>query len=87
MVDDWGWANVGYHQQAPTDEVVTPNMNDMAKEGVELDQHYAFGVCAPSRSIAFSLNDYLFMSAIEYITKGITILRIQYLGLQVYLEK
>lgn len=50
LVDDWGWANVGYHQETPNDEVVTPNMDDLVKEGVELDQHYAFTLCAPSRA-------------------------------------
>ena len=50
LVDDWGWANVGYHQEAPNAEVVTPNMDNLVKEGVELDQHYAFTLCAPSRS-------------------------------------
>ena len=50
LVDDWGWANVGYHQEIPNDEVVSLNMDNLVKEGVELDQHYAFTVCAPSRS-------------------------------------
>ena len=50
MVDDWGWANVGYHRDPPTKEVVTPNIDALVKEGLELDQHYAFQVCSPSRS-------------------------------------
>lgn len=50
LVDDWGWANVGYHRHPPTNEVVTPNMDRLCKEGLELDQHYAHCVCSPSRS-------------------------------------
>ena len=42
MVDDWGWANVGYHRNPPTPEVVTPNIDSLVKDGLELDQHYAY---------------------------------------------
>ena len=50
LVDDWGWANVGYHRDPPTPEVVTPNIDGLVKQGLELDQHYVFTVCSPSRS-------------------------------------
>eukprot|EP00118_Oscarella_pearsei_P016721 m.161614 g.161614 ORF g.161614 m.161614 type:complete len:121 (+) comp38819_c2_seq4:530-892(+) len=51
LVDDWGWANVGYHRDSPTKEVVTPNFDHLCtKEGVELDQHYVHRVCSPTRS-------------------------------------
>ena len=50
LVDDWGWANVGYHRNPPTREVVTPNIDQLVKEGLELNQHYAYQVCSPSRS-------------------------------------
>ena len=49
LVDDWGWANVGYHRNPPTPEVVTPNIDNLVKEGLELDQHYVFKLCSPSR--------------------------------------
>ena len=26
LVDDWGWANVGYHRNETDKEVVTPNI-------------------------------------------------------------
>ena len=48
MVDDWGWANVGYHRNPPTPEVVTPNIDSLVKNGLELDQHYAYQFCSPS---------------------------------------
>ena len=28
LVDDWGWANVGYHRDPPTREVDTPSRKD-----------------------------------------------------------
>lgn len=49
IVDDWGWANVGYHRDPPTKEVITPNFDSLVKEGLELEQHYAFRYCSPSR--------------------------------------
>ena len=54
LVDDWGWANVGYHRDPPTREVETPNIDSLVKEGLELDQHYAFQFCSPSRSSLMS---------------------------------
>ena len=54
LVDDWGWANVGYHRNPPTKEVVTPNIDSLVKQGLELDQHYVFKVCSPSRSCLMS---------------------------------
>ena len=54
LVDDWGWANVGYHRDPPTKEVVTPNIDDLVKNGLELDQHYAYQFCSPSRSSLMS---------------------------------
>ena len=54
LVDDWGWANVGYHRDPPTNEVVTTNIDKLVKEGLELDQHYVFKVCSPSRSCLMS---------------------------------
>ena len=50
MVDDWGWANVGYHLNFSSKEVVTPNIDSLVKEGLQLDQHYVFNWCSPSRS-------------------------------------
>ena len=49
LVDDWGWANVGYHHNPPTKEVITPNIDGLVREGLELDQHYAYKSCSPSR--------------------------------------
>ncbi|XP_019856107.1 PREDICTED: arylsulfatase B-like isoform X2 [Amphimedon queenslandica] len=54
LVDDWGWANVGYHRNPPTCEVVTPNIDKLVKEGLELNQHYVYKFCSPSRSSLIS---------------------------------
>ena len=50
LVDDWGWANVGYHHNPPTREVDTPNIDSLVKDGLKLDQHYAYRFYSPSRS-------------------------------------
>ena len=50
LVDDWGWANVGYHREVATREVQTPNFDNLVKNGLELDQNYVFHFCSPSRS-------------------------------------
>ena len=49
LVDDWGWANVGYHQDTQSNEVSTSNIDSLVQEGLELDQHYASSGCSPSR--------------------------------------
>lgn len=49
LVDDWGWNNTGYHR--PNDpEVVTPNIDQLVRQGIELDRHYTYHYCSPSRS-------------------------------------
>ena len=54
LVDDWGWANVGYHRDPPTREVDTPSIDSLVKESLELDQHYVYQFCSPSRSTLLS---------------------------------
>jgi len=44
--DDQGWADVGYHGSP----IKTPNLDRLAREGVELDQHYAAPMCTPTRA-------------------------------------
>jgi len=46
MADDLGWHNVGWHN----DQMKTPNADALVKEGIELDRHYGFLYCSPSRS-------------------------------------
>eukprot|EP00928_Gymnodinium_smaydae_P038501 TRINITY_DN2654_c0_g1_i2.p1 TRINITY_DN2654_c0_g1~~TRINITY_DN2654_c0_g1_i2.p1 ORF type:complete len:599 (-),score=59.24 TRINITY_DN2654_c0_g1_i2:496-2220(-) len=50
MLDDLGWADVGWHRPAGYEAVKTPNMDALAREGVELDRLYAYKICSPTRS-------------------------------------
>lgn len=52
LSDDFGWADAGWHRGPCNEEVVTPFMNRLVAQGVELDRHYAFKYCSPSR-VAF----------------------------------
>ena len=54
MVDDWGWANVGYHRDTPTKDISTPNMDELVNEGLQLGHHYVYNWCSPSRSAFLS---------------------------------
>jgi arylsulfatase A-like enzyme len=44
--DDTGWNDVGYHNP----EIKTPNIDRLAKEGVEFDHFYVHPVCSPTRA-------------------------------------
>jgi arylsulfatase B len=46
LADDLGWADVGLHGS----EIRTPNLDRLAKEGVQLEHFHAFPVCSPTRS-------------------------------------
>ncbi len=46
VVDDLGWAGVGYHNKAMT----TPNLDKLAKESVELQRFYVYPMCSPTRA-------------------------------------
>jgi len=46
MADDLGWADVAFHGgHAPT-----PQLDRLAREGLELTQHYVAPVCSPTRT-------------------------------------
>eukprot|EP01061_Rhynchopus_euleeides_P001455 TRINITY_DN1102_c3_g1_i2.p1 TRINITY_DN1102_c3_g1~~TRINITY_DN1102_c3_g1_i2.p1 ORF type:complete len:509 (+),score=200.48 TRINITY_DN1102_c3_g1_i2:67-1593(+) len=48
LADDYGWANVGYHNDI--EDVQTPHLDMLAEHGVKLERYYAFSVCSPTRS-------------------------------------
>jgi len=50
VADDLGWADVGWHGG----QFKTPNMDKLAKSGVELDRHYVQPVCTPTRTALMS---------------------------------
>lgn len=43
--DDLGWSDVGYHGS----DIKTPNIDRLAKTGIQLDQHYVMPTCTPTR--------------------------------------
>lgn len=46
VADDMGWADVGYHGSP----LRTPHIDRLAREGVEIDQHYVAPMCTPTRA-------------------------------------
>jgi len=51
LVDDFGWAEVGYHRDNVTySQVHTPTIDALVKQGVELNRHYVHMTCTPSRA-------------------------------------
>jgi arylsulfatase A-like enzyme len=50
MADDTGWNNVEWHDTGEGAGMITPHAHALLKEGIELDRHYVFPVCSPSRS-------------------------------------
>jgi len=54
IVDDFGWGDAGWHREVPSREVVTPTMDALVKEGVELNRHYVHMMCTPTRSSFYS---------------------------------
>lgn len=50
VVDDFGWAEVGYHRSVKTKEVQTPTIDSLVKNGIELNRHYVHMMCTPTRS-------------------------------------
>jgi arylsulfatase A-like enzyme len=50
VVDDLGWGDVSYHGS----RIPTPNLDRLAREGVELDRHYVMPQCTPTRSSLLS---------------------------------
>lgn len=50
VADDLGWGDVGWHGG----KFKTPHLDKLAREGVELDRHYAQPVCSPTRTALLS---------------------------------
>jgi arylsulfatase I/J len=49
LIDDWGWADTGYHREAGYTEIKTPVIDKLVASGIELQNHRAFQFCSPSR--------------------------------------
>ena len=50
VIDDFGWSDVGFHGS----KIKTPNMDQLASEGVILDNYYVQPICTPTRSALLS---------------------------------
>ncbi len=46
IADDLGWGDVGFHGS----EIQTPNIDLLAKEGIQLDRFYVAPICSPTRA-------------------------------------
>ncbi|MDE0886827.1 MAG: sulfatase-like hydrolase/transferase [Myxococcota bacterium] len=46
MADDLGWRDVGFHGS----EIMTPNIDRLAQEGVALERFYVQPICSPTRA-------------------------------------
>jgi arylsulfatase A-like enzyme len=44
--DDQGWGDVGYHGG----EMATPNIDQLAKDGLEMNRFYVYPICSPTRT-------------------------------------
>ncbi|XP_077982545.1 arylsulfatase B-like [Glandiceps talaboti] len=63
LADDLGWADVGYHNQ----HVITPNIDQLANDGVKLTNAYVQPKCSPTRS-AFLTGYYSHRIGMQYKT-------------------
>ena len=53
VIDDWGWANFAPHRSNDTvgnNEFPTPNLAQLALEGILLERTYGHKFCGPSRA-------------------------------------
>lgn len=46
LADDLGWGDVGFHGS----DIKTPNLDQLAREGVVLNRYYTAPVCSPTRA-------------------------------------
>lgn len=46
LADDYGFNDVGYHNS----EIKTPNLDQLASDGVRLENYYVQPICTPTRS-------------------------------------
>eukprot|EP00965_Chrysotila_dentata_P153469 5072632-Pleurochrysis_carterae.AAC.1 len=56
-MDDLGWDNTGYRKRPdgfPKNDILTPHIDALAKDGVIFMRHYAHMICTPSRASLFS---------------------------------
>ena len=50
LVDDLGYNDVGYHAKEGGSAIRTPAIDELAKQGVKLENYYVQPLCSPTRS-------------------------------------
>jgi hypothetical protein len=63
VIDDLGWSDVGYHGS----NFPTPNIDQLASEGVKLEKYYVQQVCSPTRSALVTAR-YPFRTGLQHTT-------------------
>ncbi|XP_078326537.1 arylsulfatase B-like [Crassostrea virginica] len=62
VADDYGWNDVGFRNP----DVITPNIDKLARSGMILDSSYVMPVCTPSRN-SFMTGHYAFKSGLQHV--------------------
>lgn len=65
VADDLGWNDVGFHNP----DMITPNIDKLAKNGVMLNQSYVQPVCSPSRH-SFMTGYYPWKAGLQHLVIG-----------------
>ncbi|XP_064610401.1 arylsulfatase B-like [Liolophura sinensis] len=65
VADDLGWNDIGFHNP----EILSPNIDKLAHEGVILNQSYVQPACSPSRG-AFLTGMYPYKMGLQHIVMG-----------------
>ena len=54
LADDYGYNDIGYHGIDHMSVIRTPNLDQLAAEGVKLENYYVLPTCTPSRATLMS---------------------------------
>lgn len=66
LTDDQGYGDVGFHGNA---KIRTPQMDQLAREGMELTRFYCSPVCAPTRA-SLMTGRYYYRSGVVHTSRG-----------------
>ena len=56
LIDDFGWADAGWHRPANYSEVKTPHMDELVRNGIELERNMVNPPFLLSPSLSLSLS-------------------------------
>lgn len=54
LIDDLGFADVGYHGKSVGSQMFTPTIDKLSAQGVRLEQYYVTFLCSPTRTSLLS---------------------------------